>query len=175
MSWILDTVRKEEKGNSWIHTESNARRFSEWTNENKRIGRPVYGWASERKQKIANRFSGSLWPLAVGRWFGGLSAPPVWCPFRAEQASGLAGGLDLTDRVWTGENPLNHIAGNGLTKPCYGAVSPIILFYVVGNDLLFTERYCRSLWYARIGQRARYHKEQCQRWATLAVSFEISL
>ena len=33
-------------------------------------------------------------PLAVGRSFGGLSAPPVTCPYRAEQATGLAGGYD---------------------------------------------------------------------------------
>ena len=33
-------------------------------------------------------------PLAVGRSFGGLSAPPVICPYRAEQATGLAGGYD---------------------------------------------------------------------------------
>jgi len=26
--------------------------------------------------------------------FGGLSAPPVICPYRAEQATGLAGGYD---------------------------------------------------------------------------------
>ena len=34
-------------------------------------------------------------PLAVGRSFGGLSAPPVTCPYRAEQATGLAGGHDF--------------------------------------------------------------------------------
>ena len=34
-------------------------------------------------------------PLAVGRSFGGLSAPPVTCPYRAEQATGLAGGYDF--------------------------------------------------------------------------------
>ena len=27
--------------------------------------------------------------------FSGLSAPPVTCPYRAEQATGLAGGYDL--------------------------------------------------------------------------------
>jgi len=35
-----------------------------------------------------------LSPLAVGRFFRGLSALPVICPYRAEQATGLAGGLD---------------------------------------------------------------------------------
>ena len=28
--------------------------------------------------------------------FSGLSAPPVTCPYRAEQATGLAGGYDST-------------------------------------------------------------------------------
>ena len=41
-----------------------------------------------------NADSGSLSPLAVGRSFGGLSALPVICPYRAEQATGLAGGYD---------------------------------------------------------------------------------
>ena len=45
-------------------------------------------------KKQANRFSGSLRPLAVGRSFGGLSTLPVICPYRAEQATGLAGGYD---------------------------------------------------------------------------------
>ena len=30
--------------------------------------------------------------------FGGLSAPPVICPYRAEQATGLAGGYDYAFR-----------------------------------------------------------------------------
>ncbi|HEX9062374.1 MAG TPA: hypothetical protein VF941_19555, partial [Clostridia bacterium] len=47
-----------------------------------------------KEQKI-NRFSGSLEPNAVGRSFGGLSALPVTCPYRAEQATSLAGGHDL--------------------------------------------------------------------------------
>ncbi|HEX9063422.1 MAG TPA: hypothetical protein VF941_24890, partial [Clostridia bacterium] len=46
-----------------------------------------------KEQKI-NRFSGSLEPNAVGRSFGGLSALPVTCPYRAEQATSLAGGHD---------------------------------------------------------------------------------
>ena len=29
--------------------------------------------------------------------FSGLSAPPVPCPYRAEQATGLAGGYDCAD------------------------------------------------------------------------------
>ena len=51
-------------------------------------------YGSIMKAGLANRFSGSLRLLAVGRSFGGLSAPPVICPYRAEQATGLAGGHD---------------------------------------------------------------------------------
>ena len=39
--------------------------------------------------------------LANVECFSGLSAPPVTCPYRAEQATGLAGGHDYTRRmVW---------------------------------------------------------------------------
>ena len=34
--------------------------------------------------------------------FGGLSAPPVTCPYRAEQATGLAGGYDCIYNQITG-------------------------------------------------------------------------
>lgn len=42
-------------------------------------------------------------PLAVGRSFGGLSAPPVTCPYRAEQATGLAGGYDYEKALMEAE------------------------------------------------------------------------
>ena len=54
-------------------------------------------------------------PLAVGRSFSGLSAPPVACPYRAEQATGLAGGYDL--QVEDVEAPKNGVKGKKYANP----------------------------------------------------------
>ena len=47
-----------------------------------------------KKSKRESRLSGGLKKFAAGRRFRGLSAQPVTCPYRAEQATGFAGGYD---------------------------------------------------------------------------------